>query len=49
VRRGLVLAGLATVSLVLLGLCSVPTAVARTRCSYSGAPSTDIFAIILTP
>ena len=42
VRRGLVLAGLASVSLVLLGVCSAPPAVARTRCSYSGAPSNTL-------
>ena len=42
VRRGLVLAGLASVSLVLLGVWSAPPAVARTRCSYSGAPSNTL-------
>ena len=42
VRRGLVLAGLASVSLVLLGVCFAPPAVARTRCSYSGAPSNTL-------
>jgi hypothetical protein len=41
-RRGLVVAGLACASLVLLGVCSTPPAVARTRCSYSGAPSNTL-------
>jgi hypothetical protein len=39
VRRGLVLAGVASISLVLVGVCSAPPAVARTRCSYSGPPA----------
>ena len=41
VRRWLV-AGLTSVGIVLLGVCSAPPAVARTRCSYSGAPSNTL-------